>query len=201
MTESGEVVNTELETAETLNNFFGNVIKNLMIPKYSEYDPSIDRVENRTIRAILKHRNHPSILAIRERKKAQINFCFKEVSIEKIQKEILNLNNKKTSQNSDIPTKIIKEKSDIFEKVLCSFINDSIKSFKFPPCLKEADVTPIHKKVRKIRKKTIGQSAFYQSYQKYLKELCLYKCLLFLKTFLTNSNAYSVKVITPSNVC
>ena len=95
--------------------FFGNVIKNLMIPKYSEYDSSIDRVENCTIRAILKYRNHPSILAIRERKKAQKKFCFKEVSIEEIQKEILNLNNKKASQNSDIPTKIIKENSDIFE--------------------------------------------------------------------------------------
>ena len=94
MTENGEVVKTELETAETLNNFFGNVMKNLIIPKYSEYDPSIDRVENRTIRAILKYRNHPSILAIRERKKAQISFCFK-VSIEEIQKEILNLKNKK----------------------------------------------------------------------------------------------------------
>ena len=86
-----------------------------MIPKYSEYDSSIDRVENCTIRAILKYRNHPSILAIRERKKAQKKFCFKEVSIEEIQKEILNLNNKKASQNSDIPTKIIKENSDIFE--------------------------------------------------------------------------------------
>ena len=57
------------------------------------------------------------------------------------------------------------------------------------------------KKVRNIRKKTIGQSAFYQSYQKYLKELCLYKCLLVLKTFLANNNADSVKVITPSNAC
>ena len=121
--------------------FFGNVIKNLMIPKYSEY-------ENCTIRAILKYRNHLSILAIRERKKAQINFCFKEVSIEEIQKEILNLNNKKASQNFDIPTKIIKENCDIFEKVLCSFINDSIKSF----CLKEADVTPIHRKGKKDKK-------------------------------------------------
>ena len=36
LTENGEVVKTEWETAETLNIFFGNVIKNLMIPKYSE---------------------------------------------------------------------------------------------------------------------------------------------------------------------
>ena len=54
LTENGEVVKTELETAETLNNFFGNVMKNLIIPKYSEYDPSIDRVESRTIRTIKK---------------------------------------------------------------------------------------------------------------------------------------------------
>ena len=32
-TENGEVVKTELETAKTLNIFFGSVIKNLMIPK------------------------------------------------------------------------------------------------------------------------------------------------------------------------
>ena len=63
LTENGEVVKTELETAETLNNLFGTVIKNLMILKHSEYDPSKDRVENRTIRAILRYRNHPSILA------------------------------------------------------------------------------------------------------------------------------------------
>ena len=152
LTENGEVVKTELETAETLNNFFGNVIKSLMIPKYNEYDPSTDRVKNRTIRAILKYRNHPGILAIREQKKAQINFCYKEVSIEETQKEVLNLNNKKASQNSDIPTKIIKENSDIFGKALCCFINDSIKSFTFPSCLKEADITPIHKKGKKDKK-------------------------------------------------
>ena len=127
-----------------------------MAPKYSEYDPSVDRVENRTIRAILKYRNHPSILAIREREKAQINFCFKELSIEEMQKEISDLNNKKASQNSDIPTEITKEKSDIFEKALCSFINDSIKSFTFISCLKEADVTPIHKKGKKDKKENYG---------------------------------------------
>ena len=55
---------------------------------------------------------------IHEQKKVQINFCFKEVFIEETQKEISNLNNKKTSQNSDIPTKVIKENSNIFEKVM-----------------------------------------------------------------------------------
>ena len=84
LTENGEVVKTELETAEILNNFFGNVIKNLMILKYSEYEPSIDRVENRIITAILKHRNHPSILAIRvERKKRRSVFVLKKFLLKK----------------------------------------------------------------------------------------------------------------------
>ena len=83
LTENGEVLKTELKIAETLNNFFGNVIKKLMIPKYSEYDLSIDRVENRTIRAVLKYRNHPSILAIPERKKVQINFVLKKFLLKK----------------------------------------------------------------------------------------------------------------------
>ena len=82
-----------IDKTEDYQDVFHNVellfitgLKNLMIPKYSEYDLSIDRAENRTIRAILKYRNHPSILAIRERKKAQINFCFKKVSIEETKK-------------------------------------------------------------------------------------------------------------------
>ena len=169
LTENGEVVKTELETAETLNNFFKSVIKNLIIPKYSEYDPSIDGVENHTIRAILKYRNHPNILAIRKRKKVQINFCFNEVSIEETQKEILNLNNKKASQNSDNPTKIIKENSDIPGKVLRSFINDSIKSFTFPSCLKEVDVTPIHQKGKKDKKGNYRPVS--------ILPVLLYKCL------------------------
>ena len=45
LTENVEVVKTELEMAETLNNFFGNVIKRIMIPKCSEYDPSIEELK------------------------------------------------------------------------------------------------------------------------------------------------------------
>ena len=83
MTENGKVCETELETAETLIIFFRNVIKNLMIPKYTEYDSSIDRVQSCTIRAILEYRNQTSILTIRERKKAQIVFLKKKIVLKK----------------------------------------------------------------------------------------------------------------------
>ena len=56
------------------------------------------------------------------------------------------------SQYSDIPTKLIKENSDICSKFICESINNSIKSSIFPSCLKHANVTPLHKKCNKSLK-------------------------------------------------
>ena len=65
-----------------------------------------------------------------------------EVNEVDIEKEILNLNGNKVSQNSDMPTKAIKEYLDIFSSFLCTSFNSSIKIFKFFQCLKLADITP-----------------------------------------------------------
>ena len=128
-----------------------------------------------------------------------ISFCFKEVSIEEIQVEILNLNNKKEFQNSD--TKIIRENSDIYGKVLCSFINDSIKSFTFPSCLKEIEVIPIHKKGKKDKKESYSPVSIQPVLSKIFERIMFIQMSTFLKTFLTNSNADSIKVITRNNAC
>ena len=72
-------------------------------------------------------------------------FYFRELEKEEIQREVHNLNNNKASQHSDIPTKIIKNNSDIFSDFLYVSINSSIKSL-FSSCLKTADITPIYKK-------------------------------------------------------
>ena len=67
LTEKDEIIKTEIETAETLNRVFANVINNLK--KYADCNPLIDSIEKCTIKAPLKYRNHPSILALHERKK------------------------------------------------------------------------------------------------------------------------------------
>ena len=83
-----------------------------------------------------------------------MNFYCKEVSIEDLQKQIWRLDNKKASQNFNIPTKIIKENADIFAEYLCSSVNGSIKSSTFPSCLKVGDISihGIHKKDKKDTK-------------------------------------------------
>ena len=110
-----------------------------------------------------------------------ISFCFKEVSIEEIQAEILNLNNKKEFQNSDI--KIIRENSDIYGKVLCSFINESIKSFTFPSCLKEIEVIPIHKKGKKDKKESYSPVSIQPVLSKIFERIMFIQMSTFLKHF------------------
>ena len=150
--EKEEILKTDLETAEVLNTFFGNIVKNLEINPYSNFDPMINHVKDPTLRAILKYKDHPSILAIQNNCKNRIKFAFEEIDLASIKKEIHNLKINKASQSSDIPTKIIKENVDIFAEFLWKSINSSIKSSTFPTCLKSADVIPLHKKGKKEKK-------------------------------------------------
>ena len=65
LSENGEIVKTEKGAAEVFNKFFGNIVKNLNISQYSDFDPIIENVKDPTLKAILKYKKHPSILAIR----------------------------------------------------------------------------------------------------------------------------------------
>ena len=113
----------------------------------------INHVKGPTLRAILKYKDHPSILAIQNNCKNGIKFAFEEIDLASIEKEIHNLKMNKASQSSDIPTKIIKENVDVFAEFLWKIINSSIKFSTFPSCLKLAGVTPIHKKGKKRPKR------------------------------------------------
>ena len=73
-----------------MNKFFSNIIKNLGIPVY---DPIIENMNDAVFKVILKYKSHPSILAIRGTQENSI-FCFKEVTIKEIEKEINKLGGK-----------------------------------------------------------------------------------------------------------
>ena len=107
--ENNELVKTDLETAEVLNNFFSNIVQNLDISRYSNGEPLVSNTNDATLKAILKYRNHPSIIAIRNKCKDKGNFNFIEVDQKQIEKEILKLDVNKASQSSDIPIKVLKE--------------------------------------------------------------------------------------------
>ena len=152
LSEHGEIVKTEKETAEVLNNYFGNIVKYLNISQYSDFDPIIENVKDPTLKATLKYEKHPSILSIRTECNRNGVSSFREGSFKEIETEIRLLKLNKASQYSDIPTKIIKENSDIFSNFICESINNSIKSSISLSCLKHADVTLLHKKYNKSLK-------------------------------------------------
>ena len=89
--------------------------------------------------SILKYKNHPSILIIRNTGENSI-FCFKELTIEEITKEINKLRSKKVFQNN-VSTRIVKENLDIIVGFLCKNINTTFKSSMFLNSLKLADIT------------------------------------------------------------
>ena len=172
LVEKGEILKTDIETAEVLNTFFVNIVKSIEINQYSNFDPVINHVKDPTLRAILKYKDHPSILAIQNNCKNGIKFAFEEIDLASIEKEIHNLKMNKASQSSDIPTKIIKENVDIFAEFLWKSINSSIKSSTFPSCLKLADVTPLHKKGKKNEKDNYRPVSILPTLSK-----CFEKCM------------------------
>ena len=62
-----------------LNNFFSNIIKNLEIPQYNQVDPICQNIKDSVIKAIIKYRNHLSIIAFKERcTNSKFSFSFIE---------------------------------------------------------------------------------------------------------------------------
>ena len=77
------------------------------------------------------------------KEKNRLTFILKTFP-QRIHKNNLKLDNKKVSQNSNIPTEIINGNGDIFAE--CSNVSGLIKSSTFPSYLKVEDIAPIHKK-------------------------------------------------------
>ena len=67
LNENGELINSKTKTAEVLNEFFSNIVKNLKIPEYENLNCNFQKVKDPELKAILKYKNHPSIIAIKEK--------------------------------------------------------------------------------------------------------------------------------------
>ena len=61
-------------------------------------------------------------------------FSFSELYKEEIRRGILNLDTFKTCQDTDVPTRVIKENADIFAEFLHSSINESVKKSQISIC-------------------------------------------------------------------
>ena len=84
-----------------------------------------------------------------------------------------NLDTTKASQQTDVPTKILKQNSEYFTGYLCGNINQCISKSMFPPDLKLADVTPVYKNKSKNSKDNYRPVSILSNISK-IYERCLY---------------------------
>ena len=93
LVEKEEILTKDNSVAKVLNNFFSNIVKTLGINSH----PLVKEVNDPTLTAILKYRNHPSVLTILDKYKNNSIFTFSHVTKDEVLKEIGNLDTTKSS--------------------------------------------------------------------------------------------------------
>ena len=104
-------------------------------------------------------------------------FSFSDVDKEEILKRNLSLDLAKVSQDTDIPTKTIKDNGDIFSDFLLSGFNNSITTSIFPSSLKQAILIPVFKKGDKSPKENYRPVSILPNKSKIFKRF-LFKQIL-----------------------
>ena len=89
---------------------------------YINYNPLVENIQVPVLKAMAKYGNHSCIITIGELCKKNPLLSFRCVDKDETLK-VLNLDASKTCQHSDIPSRIIKENTDIFTDFLHSSFN------------------------------------------------------------------------------
>ena len=187
LVENDEIISEDSKIAESLNSFFSNIVKN---PGYRPHNDSLfENVSDPILKVILKYRNHPSILTIGEVCKNKSNkqplFSFSQATRDEILKEILSSDTPKTCQDTDIPTKILKENADIFSDFLFAYYNASVvESSKCPSILALADIIPVFKKRDKECKNNYRPVSILPNMSKIFERIIFRQISSYMESFL-----------------
>ena len=103
------------KVAKELNNFF-EIVAKISKFNYENCDSLVEKIDDLTLMAIVKWRNHPRILVVTSKHKNRANFSFRFVSKEDVLAEIKVLDVSKAIQKSHIPVKIIKTHQNFLQK-------------------------------------------------------------------------------------
>ena len=135
-----------MDVAEIMNTYFSSAVQDLQIEGYTETpcSPSID--SDPISKIIVKFKDHPSVLKIKEREIEQESFRPSTVNEKVISDGINSLNKNKPTSFNNIPIKVLMDTCDITSSYITTIYNNSITNSCYPSPLKWADITPVHKK-------------------------------------------------------
>ena len=140
------IISNDGQVADIMNDYFSNVVSYLDIQGYTNNSYTRNVELNEILNAVNKFQKHPSIIKIKENIHVTEPFFFTIPNILETRIEIDKLNKNKPTTENNIPSKILKENSDTCAPFLTKIYSDSVNQGKFPLALKNADITPGHKK-------------------------------------------------------
>ena len=112
--------------SEEFNTFLEDAVKSLNVQPDECFLSDTERLSNPVDIAIRKFENHPSVQAIKQNISVNKDFYFSNTEVSDILKETTALNNKKNGTFGNIPTKLLKEVSDICAPALNNSWNNEI---------------------------------------------------------------------------
>ena len=110
---------------------------------------------------------------IKNKKKNDQSFSFGPVTYDYLWRKVNTLETAKASQQSHIPTKILKQNSDGSTEHFYENINQCMSKSIFPSDFKLADVTPVYKKKSKNSKNNCRPVSILFNISK-MYEICIY---------------------------
>ena len=128
-------------------------------------DHDFTETDDLVLNAINKFKNHPSIIMIKRKNNPCGSFSFSSVQYDDILKKTKNLDTVKASQESDIPTKILKTNCEFLAQYFCENINYCICNSILPSNLKSTEVTPACQKNSKNSRKLSTNKHFVKRFQ------------------------------------
>ena len=187
LVENKKIISDDKQIADIFNNFFSNAVKSLNIDYFEHFswDCVFSQNEDPVIKAIEKYNKHPSIIKIKENYPQDTTFSFEPTNFESVLKEILKLDESKSSPIESVPARVLKDIKDILcPKIVIDF-NASISSGIFPQKLKLADVIPLFKKNIKQRKENHRPVSLLSAISK-----------IFGRLMLSQMNDYMVNILS-----
>ena len=130
------------EVGKVFNQYFGHITDSLDLYEFPDEKvwEGLDDIDN----IVYKFRNHPSIVKIKEQYKFKSNFLFRLATTEEIKVIIRDIPTNKAA-GGEIPVNTLKKSNFSFDE-LTKCVNYALGNGKFPITLKNANVTPVHKK-------------------------------------------------------
>ena len=147
----GKVILQEGETTVTDNHKIANIFNDYFSNIASNIGFNGDITSARY--AIIDHQNHPSILKIRGKYAIKDDaFDFNPASEEVIDTKLRSINNRKSQGYDDIPGKLLRLAHAPLAPHLTYLVNLCFRTATFANNLKNAELSPIHKKEDNLNK-------------------------------------------------